>query len=299
MLVSANPDRKYAKRDKFNYQVEFEDHYLNKESPFKIYQNWHNPEHTTKLHFHNCIEIGLCHKGTGVNVISNQIIPFNAGDVCIIPRGVCHWQLTNKGVDSIWTYVFFNPESIIPKLSGFQDQITGLFKKILVFDEVSVPGFRELFFDLIHEVEEGRAGYQEVGMTHIFILFVKILRLESLKLYNGPIDEMEQGGIERILPALNHIRTNYQGHIKNQDLAERCNMSPRNFSRLFKTTMQTTPKAYILQIRISISCFDLKNTRLPITEIAYKNGFQNISHFERAFKRLKGVSPRRFRFRNK
>ena len=245
------------------------------------------------------MEIGFCHKGSGINVISNQMIPFNAGDVCIIPKGVCHWQLANKGVDSIWSYVFFNPESVVSRLGDFQDHVTDLFKKILVFNGVSAFGFRELFFDLINEVEQARAGYKEVSLTQIFILFVKISRLESLKFYNSASDDIDESSIERILPALHHIRTNYQNPIKNPDLAEKCNMSPRNFARVFKTITQTTPKTYVLQIRVSISCFDLINTHLPVTEIAYKNGFQNISHFERAFKRLKGVSPRDFRAKNK
>ena len=293
--MSAKKDTYDAKKDNFSYSVVLEDHLLNLKNPLKVYRNWKNPEQTSVLHFHHSIEIGYCHKGTGVNIVANHIVPFSAGDFCIIPKGVSHWQLSNRNIESIWTYIFIDPIIFTSRLSSYTEQLSLNLKNLIVFEEKAAHYFKDFYFTLIEEYEQKRFGYAEIIEAQIFILLMKVLQLESVSHKINQNTKLTSNGMQRLLPALNHIRINFQMNMQNYELAEKCNMSLRNFTRLFKTVMETTSKAYILQIRISMSCFDLKNTSLSITTIAYKNGFQNISHFERAFKRLKRVSPISFR----
>ena len=56
-----------------------------------------------------------------------------------------------------------------------------------------------------------------------------------------------------------------------------------------------TFKEYLLKVRIGYACQLLIEDVLSIAEIAYESGFQNISNFNRQFKRIKGITPKEFK----
>ncbi|SEJ77686.1 AraC-type DNA-binding protein [Cyclobacterium xiamenense] len=293
--MDAKTDNKYAKKDSFQFSVELEDHRLGDNSSIKIYRNWINPEETSRLHYHNSIEIGYCHKGAGKSIIGTKIIPFSSGDVCLIPKGVSHWQVSNKGVQSEWSYLFFNPDLIIPMVAEDQDNVSTILSSLLVFKHFDLPGFKAMFFEIFEEFEKQSIGSRSIIVAQLAILVVKLLRVKNFTVTLADKMNTSSKDINIILPALNHIRQNFRNPINNDALAEKCHMSVRNFSRIFKCIMKITPKHYINQIRISMASIDLRNTSLSITEVALNNGFQNISHFERAFKRAKGMAPQLYR----
>ena len=52
-----------------------------------------------------------------------------------------------------------------------------------------------------------------------------------------------------------------------------------------------TPMDYLNRQRIEQSCYELSTTDDSITEIAYRNGFNDLSYFIRTFKKYKGITP--------
>ena len=78
-------------------------------------------------------------------------------------------------------------------------------------------------------------------------------------------------------------------------IASRNGMNPSYFSRLFHREAGVPLVAYINRIRIQKSCLLLKRTRTGILEIALSVGYNNVSHFNRYFRRLIGMSPREYR----
>ncbi len=70
-------------------------------------------------------------------------------------------------------------------------------------------------------------------------------------------------------------------------------MSPYYFLRLFKQSMGITPHQYILQRRIEKAKFLLQHGE-SIAEIAIKVGFCDQSHLTQYFKRIVGVTPKKF-----
>jgi transcriptional regulator GlxA family with amidase domain len=80
-----------------------------------------------------------------------------------------------------------------------------------------------------------------------------------------------------------------------EDLAERMAMSVRNFERVFTREVGTTPSHYVLQMRVEAARRQLERTDRGLKQIAFAAGFGSADAMRRAFVRLLGISPRRYR----
>ncbi|MCI6671921.1 MAG: AraC family transcriptional regulator [Prevotella sp.] len=99
----------------------------------------------------------------------------------------------------------------------------------------------------------------------------------------------------RILKIKNFINNNYMYEIKLKELAEMANMSEAAFSRFFKIHTGRTLSDYIIDIRMGYATRMLVDTTENISEISFKCGYNNISNFNRIFKRKRGCSPSDYR----
>jgi transcriptional regulator GlxA family with amidase domain len=80
-----------------------------------------------------------------------------------------------------------------------------------------------------------------------------------------------------------------------EDLADRMSMSVRNFERVFTREVGTTPSQYVLQMRVEAARRQLERTSGSLKHVASGAGFGNADVMRRAFVRLLGVTPRRYR----
>lgn len=79
------------------------------------------------------------------------------------------------------------------------------------------------------------------------------------------------------------------------DLAERMAMSVRNFERVFTREVGTTPAQYVLQMRVEAARRQLERTDRGLKQVASAAGFGSVDVMRRAFVRLLGITPRRYR----
>lgn len=105
----------------------------------------------------------------------------------------------------------------------------------------------------------------------------------------------------RILKIYEYINENYKEPIRMEELAELVGMSYVSFSRFFKLRSGKTISDYIIDIRLGHASRMLVDTTNSIAEICYDSGFNNLSNFNRIFKKKKQCSPKEFRenFRKK
>ena len=78
-------------------------------------------------------------------------------------------------------------------------------------------------------------------------------------------------------------------------LADIAGMSPSAFSRFFKLHTGRNLTDYIIDIRLGYATRMLVDTSRSISEISFNCGFNNLSNFNRIFKKKKGCSPTEFR----
>jgi transcriptional regulator GlxA family with amidase domain len=80
-----------------------------------------------------------------------------------------------------------------------------------------------------------------------------------------------------------------------EDLAERMSMSARNFERVFTREVGTTPSQYVVQMRVEAARRQLERTDIGLKQVASAAGFGSVDVMRRAFVRLLGITPRRYR----
>ncbi|PKV13919.1 AraC family transcriptional regulator [Xanthomonas prunicola] len=96
--------------------------------------------------------------------------------------------------------------------------------------------------------------------------------------------------------ALVHLGEHYAEPLTLGDLARQAHVSQSHLGFLFRDELGTPFKPMLQQLRIEKAKELLQRQRkLRITEVALKVGFGDLSHFEKSFRRLVGVSPRQFR----
>lgn len=100
---------------------------------------------------------------------------------------------------------------------------------------------------------------------------------------------------ENLGRVMDYLSRHYSEVIRLSEVAEMVNMSESSFCRFFK---QHTSKSFIdflTDIRLGAASRALIDSSLSIAEIGYDCGFNNLSNFNRIFKKKKGVTPSEFR----
>lgn len=103
---------------------------------------------------------------------------------------------------------------------------------------------------------------------------------------------------QHMLKALNYIDNNITRNVSLYDISSEAGFSVPHFYRLFKRLTGDTVGAYILRRRMSMAVGDLINSNKSITSIAFEYGFESHDVFTRAFTRVYGMSPNKYRRSN-
>lgn len=103
----------------------------------------------------------------------------------------------------------------------------------------------------------------------------------------------------RITDAVRRIEADPQAPLTVSALARGAGMSAYHFLRTFRRVAGMTPHQYILRTRLMRAALRLRQSRNPVTTIAYDAGFNDLSTFNRRFRRLIGVPPSAYRARRR
>lgn len=100
---------------------------------------------------------------------------------------------------------------------------------------------------------------------------------------------------QRMEEIFHYIKNNISRNISRKEMADLLYLNEDYFSHLFKSYTGYSFKEFVLREKIRKSQQLLTCTRLPVSIIASKVGYDNFSHFSRMFKKITGITPREYR----
>ncbi len=136
----------------------------------------------------------------------------------------------------------------------------------------------------------------------LYIMEVLTLLVEdkvavSLSSSNYGIEQATQPdkSFSRVETARNFIETHYQEPIKICDFCKALHMSESSAYRLFEKHFKESFSEHLKKFRIGKACELLVNSNIPVSLVAERSGFNNLSNFNRQFKERKQMTPSDFR----
>lgn len=245
------------------------------------------------LHFHNCLEIGLCESDRGTLAFQDESLPFTEGDITVISSDVPHTTYSAPGTASKWTYLFVDPEELLRPFFPL-DMLPNaeLFRGVLhgcrdIFPQERCPAVFRLAWQIVSEMRARRMNY-EISVRGLFLaLMTELMRLRG----TAPAAAEDQNAGFPIAPALQYISEHYMDDFPTDLLAGLCHMSPSHFRRVFGEIMGTGPLEHLIRTRISKACTLLRMTEDSVLHISEQVGFRSLSSFNRHFSALMGEPP--------
>ncbi len=252
-------------------------------------------------HYHPEHEIIFVEKSYGIRFMGNHIGNFTDGDLMFISSNLPHvWKNDNdfyQGNKELFVdvYVIHFKEDVLGQ--GFFSlpecaRIKKLFQKGqqgVLIKGTDHKKISQLVKDVVAATEMDR-----------LVLFLKVLetiaRTEEFELLSsvGYVNSVNTADTERINEVMNYIMKNYANDITVEEIARLSNLTVSSFCRYFKSRTQKTFSEFLNEVRILNACKLLVKNQMTITEICYETGYNNISHFNRQFKLITGLTAKEY-----
>lgn len=249
-------------------------------------------------HWHEHLEILYFISGSAVIECGSVPVSCRSGDLCVINSNELHYGISAS--DGLSYYTIIVDMSLLHSHTRDAVEtkyITPIARNQLLFRN-RVAGDDEAArctLAMIQEMSAREPGYELAVKSHLYALLAALVRKHT-----APESEMESyrnrwKELERLSPVFRYIDERYAEKLTVQELADVAGLSRYHFSRQFKRVTDKTPIDYVNLIRIHKAERLLRSEAMNITEIALATGFGDIFYFSRLFKRLKKVSPAKWR----
>ncbi|QDU08747.1 HTH-type transcriptional activator RhaS [Gimesia aquarii] len=272
---------------------------LNPEFPLNVYLDGHRDDTpVTELHVHDGLELGYCTAGSGTFYVGNKILPFHAGDMTVITSHEYHRCHSTPGTTSQWVWFFLDPIRLLVPHAACEfvwesERFCGA-----PFVNVIPNGENSLLHDLMKMLIDEAKQEDEYRNSNLrSLLFLLINELHRRFPRRGTDDQTTPNatGLSRIVPALNLIAQHFHEPLTVTELAAACDLSVRSLQAHFATQMGMTPQRYLMKSRVQAAAAMLHNHQNRITEVALSSGFNSLSAFNRAFRKIYSMNPREYR----
>ena len=218
--------------------------------------------------------------GTGTLCQQGKTFPLRPGDTFVtFPQQ----QETLESHSANWQYLWI----------GFSGSEAAMLLRKLGFSEDS-PVLYIGNDETIREIHEniykvrGPRLSDSVAMTgHLYLLFSHLMTKMRLDDPSEDSDELQA--------VLTYIDAHLMERCTVEELCRFANISRSYLYRIFIRNIGVSPIRYVMDIKISRSCYLLANTKMSIGEVAYAMGYTDPLYYSRVFKSIMGVTPTEFR----
>lgn len=274
---------------------------------YAIAPNYHIPPHT-----HDFIELVYVVSGSAEHDMPGHRYPLRPGDVFVLEPNVYHSYTGSPHEETVVYNVLFDPALLRAELDALLQMTT--FAHFFYFTpfmrtNASFVPYHPLAPDEAKQIEQQLdgmhneynrqlEGYQLVVKTR----FIECLVWLSRFLTNKRPDERrrERGhttDLERMDAIRHFIEAHYKQNLTLAGVSHIAGMSVSSFTAKFREATGTSLLEYKQRVQIRRACELLADTDRKILDVALEVGFNDISFFNRIFRKHRGMTPREYRKR--
>jgi AraC-like DNA-binding protein len=279
---------------------------LDPQFPFaiKLYQFRSTGEHYP-LNWHERLEIFVPLAGDGEFRMGDRDIAFRAGDVLVVDNLKLHGLRSLRGPDNRAMTITFNsdlvyniasPLSDFAYLVPFHCQSERVEPRVRGDEPMAEPVRAALRRLVACYFDDARGGYAHLGCKAYLLELLFHLSRHFAGAEVAHSEYLRQQERARRLGRLfDHLQEHFALPLTIGQAARMVGMSESRFMRFFKRSTGTTLISYITQLRLTHACELLRDTDLPVADIASRVGLPDHTYFDRKFRQHFRTSPRAMR----
>ena len=258
----------------------------------KISANYMN-----KTHWHPFVEMLLCLESGNELTVNFNTYNLNSNDLIILQPGDLH-SIHNHSEDSFLLIQF--PLSLINTFSEADSMLRFLSKHPVIRYNPRISGCDKLIltFKSLFDLYDSKTSFCELMIGSKLLYFFGLLGQNIISSHQNELSSPEASqykSAKLIAEACMYISQNCSNPLTLENVSHTIGISKSYFSHLFKDYTKMTFIDFLTAERIKKSESLFINSHQKIIDIAFECGFTSISSFNRAFKKIKGISPTEFR----
>jgi AraC-like DNA-binding protein len=260
----------------------------------------HKSEFTYPLHNHLEYELNFCSNVAGVRRVvgdSSEVI----GDYDLV-------LITGKDLEHVWEQnecksndireitVQFSPDLFESLLMKNQfDSIRQMLDRAQVGLCFPMEAIMRVY-SMLDELSSEKRGFYAFNKFVTILYELSLFKNEARELSSSSFAKINvHSDSRRVEKVKAYVNDHYREEIRLNQLSDLVGMTPVSFSRFFKLRTGKNLSEYIIDLRLGYASRLLVDSTMSIAEICYECGFNNLSNFNRIFKKNKSCSPKEFR----
>lgn len=240
-----------------------------------------------KTHFHDNVEIIMASQGEIICNVEGASFSLTEGQCILINQNIIH-NIDIASKTATFTYIQFNISDFLKNTNTIY-----IYNKdnIKYYIDKNHQELSSLFTDILNEYTNQSDNYEIYIHSCILKLIVYMSRLNIIsirKLSGTNTDDI-------VYNTIKYLHKNYNQQLTLDKISKEFNISKYHLSHIFKNITGSTIMEFLTTIRFSHIEALLLKTNKSISQIAYECGFPSIQHFNKVFKKTKGLSPTQYR----
>ena len=240
------------------------------------------PGLTSVIHLHKEIELIYVVRGRAVAYADKNSCALNPGEIFLVfPNQIHYYQTLEEGEYHVYV---FSPKI----MHGYADLLSKSVSDMNYFSCCNQPEIQHMF-----EKMKAASGKYDMLTISGYLNVIMSFLLPKIKLNIVTAD-----GNTTLYRIVNYCTHHYNTDIALSDVAENLHLNRYYVSHIVNQNLKVSFNDYINNLRIAEACNLLRETNEKIADISEDVGFGTIRSFNRAFKKIVGVSPITYRKNN-
>lgn len=265
-----------------------------------VYLSEHPLEHFSEYHTHSFFEINYVFKGSCINLLEDEVVEMNTGDLAILHPGTFH-TLYADGESLIYNFIVSKEwfDYIAQKIMPGENLAYSFFERVCKEDYYKYVVFpcSNNSSDVSASAERLIEANQNNSICKYILLESAMLELLSVLIANSQKAFLSPGRGSKdykLINILMYMAENYST-VTLEEISDKFFYSKTHICRIFTQNTGKTFNQTLMQMKINHACILLKTTDFLVEDIARMIGYDSCEYFQRLFKKTVGMTPGNFR----